>query len=50
MVDYERIAELWAQLESIKNIKEFERMLVAAAEKQAAAKGGFASGADYLPL
>ena len=46
----ERIAALWAQLESIKDVKEFERMLVDSAEKQAAAQGGFASDADYLPL
>ncbi len=36
----ERIAALWDQLEQIKTVKEFEKMLVDSAEKQAAAQGG----------
>ena len=42
----ERIAEMWERLERIKTINEFEKMLVAAAEEQAAAHGAFASDAD----
>ena len=46
----ERIAEFWERVQRIKTIHEFEKMLVDSAEKQAAAQGGFASDADYLPL
>ena len=46
----ERIADFWKKIERIRSIEECEKILAAPAEEQAAAKGGFASDADYLPL
>ena len=36
----ERIAEMWDRIQQIKSIEERERLLVGAAEEQAAAQGG----------